>query len=116
MAPNIGLWVKMLGAGGLMVVGGPLLVQYVTPSEEELFKRYNPDLQKRSLENREQRQEEFNQFVAKLKDYSKSDKPIWVVAAEEDARLKKEREVQQRQSEAEAVRRRAEIKQQAGGS
>lgn len=44
------------------------------PSEEELFKKYNPDLQKKSLENRQQKQEEFDHFVNKLKEYSKSDK------------------------------------------
>lgn len=47
---------------------------YVQPTEEELFKRYNPDLQKKSLANREQRQKEFDVFVTKLKEQSKSDK------------------------------------------
>jgi hypothetical protein len=57
-----------------MAVGGPALVYYVTPSEEEIFKRYNPELQRRSLEGRVQRQEEFDHFVKHLKEYSKSDK------------------------------------------
>ena len=48
---------------------------WLTPTEEELFSRYNPELQRRSLENREQKQEEFDQFVRRLKEYSKSDKP-----------------------------------------
>jgi len=47
----------------------------VQPSEEELFLRYNPELQKRSLENRIGKQEDFDAFVGKLKEYSKSDKP-----------------------------------------
>lgn len=47
----------------------------MTPTEEELFKKYNPDLQKKSLANRDQTQHEFNEFVAKLKEYSQSDKP-----------------------------------------
>jgi hypothetical protein len=55
-------------------IGGPALVYYVSPSEEELFKRYNPDLQKKSLENRIGRQQEFDDFVVKLKEYSKSNK------------------------------------------
>lgn len=58
-----------------MCIGGPALIYYVTPTEEELFKRYNPDLQKRSLENRHQKQEDFDNFVSKLKEYSRSDKP-----------------------------------------
>ena len=40
-----------------------------------LLQRYNPDLQKRSLENRKERQEDFDKFVTNLKEYSKSDKP-----------------------------------------
>lgn len=52
-----------------------MLTAYVTPTEEELRSRYNPELLKRSLENREQKQQEFDDFVTKLKEYSKSDKP-----------------------------------------
>lgn len=100
-------WVKMLAgyvhraevncnqltniSGAAMCVGGPALVYYVMPTEEELFQvccsanvqqptahatqRYNPELQRRSLENRHQKQEDFDKFVTKLKEYSKSDKP-----------------------------------------
>lgn len=48
---------------------------WLMPTEEELFKRYNPELQKRSLERRAQTQAEFDEYVSKLKEYSKSDKP-----------------------------------------
>lgn len=61
-------------SGGAIVIGGPALTYYVTPTEEELFKKYNPDLQKKSLANREQKQKDFDDFVCKLKEYSKSDK------------------------------------------
>lgn len=37
--------------------------------------RYNPELQKRSLENRREKQQDFDNFVGKLKEYSKSDRP-----------------------------------------
>ncbi|KAI9682442.1 MAG: assembly factor cbp4 [Trizodia sp. TS-e1964] len=97
MHPKYKLWAKMFVAGTTMVIGGPALVMYVSPTEEELFKKYNPELQKRSLENREQKQQEFNEFVARLKEYSKSDKPIWVVAAEEEK--KRQRKEQQEQKE-----------------
>lgn len=40
-----------------------------------LDKKYNPELQKRSLENRQGRQEDFNNFVLELKEHSRSDKP-----------------------------------------
>jgi len=58
----------------LLSVGGPAFTFWLVPTEEELFKKYNPDLQKKSLENRQQKQEEFDYFVNKLKEYSKSDK------------------------------------------
>jgi len=62
-------------SGALCCIGGPALVYYVSPTEEELFLKYNPDLQKRSLENRIGKQQDFDDFVARLKEYSKSDKP-----------------------------------------
>lgn len=37
--------------------------------------RYNPELQRKSLENRKGKQEDFDNFVTNLKSYSKSDKP-----------------------------------------
>lgn len=64
-----------LCSGGAIIVGGPALTYWVSPTEEELFKKYNPDLQKKSLANRAERQKEFDDFVGKLKEYSKSDKP-----------------------------------------
>lgn len=79
---------------------------WVTPTEEELFKRYNPELQKRSLENRYQKQKDFDDFVNRLKEYSKSDRPIWEVQAEAEKLRKKaamlnpgEREAMMRESD-----------------
>lgn len=57
-----------------MCIGGPALIYYVMPTEEELFLKYNPELQKRSLERRQEKQEDFDQFVGRLKEYSKSEK------------------------------------------
>jgi hypothetical protein len=64
---------------------------YVTPSEGELFKRFSPDLQKRNLEARERRTAEYLDFAGKMREYSKSDKPIW--AAAEEAQKKKRAEI-----------------------
>ncbi|KAI1841390.1 hypothetical protein JX266_012401 [Neoarthrinium moseri] len=72
----------MLGTGAAVCVGGPAFVFWIQPTDEELFKRYNPELQKKSLEGRYERQKEFDDFVTQLKDYSKSDKPIWTVQEE----------------------------------
>ncbi|KAK3713815.1 Assembly factor cbp4 [Vermiconidia calcicola] len=97
-----------------MCIGGPALIYYVTPSEEELFLRYNPDLQRRSLENRQQKQEDFDNFVNRLKDYSKSDKPIWVEWEQQAAKKRQEgvqAELDRRKAaDAEAEARRQEIK------
>ncbi|KAI9795304.1 MAG: assembly factor cbp4 [Candelina submexicana] len=109
--PNYALWAKMLSAGAVMCIGGPALVYYVTPTEEELFKRYNPELQKRSLENRYQRQKDFDDFVTRLKEYSKSDKPIWVVAAEHEARTRSNTAEKQGADAAEIEKRKDEIRQ-----
>ncbi|KAF2404405.1 CBP4-domain-containing protein [Trichodelitschia bisporula] len=86
--PSLGTWAKMLVGGAAICIGGPAFVIWVSPTEEELVKKYNPDLQRRSRENREQRQQEFDDFVTRLKEYSKSDKPIWTVAAEAEAAAK----------------------------
>jgi hypothetical protein len=56
---------------------------WLTPTEEELRSRYNPELRKKSLENREERQQEFDDFVTRLKEYSKSDKPSECVLFED---------------------------------
>ncbi|MCJ1256045.1 assembly factor cbp4 [Lignoscripta atroalba] len=105
-----GLYLKMFAAGALLCVGGPALIWYVTPTEEELFKRYNPELQRRSLENREGRQQDFDNFVGKLKEYSRSNKPIWEAAAEDEARTRTNAAEEQRRKAAEIQKRRDEIK------
>lgn len=69
------MYIKMTAAFLSLSVGGPALIYWVSPTEEELFLRYNPELQKRSLENRIGKQQDFDDFVNKLKVYSKSDKP-----------------------------------------
>lgn len=56
-------------------MGGPALTMWLQPTDEELFKRYNPELQKKSLERRYERQKDFDDFVMRLREYSKSDKP-----------------------------------------
>jgi len=91
-------------------IGGPLIMYYVTPSEGELFKRFSPDLQKRNLEMRPERERHYKDFAGKMIEYSKSDKPIW--AAEEDARRKVREEIMSRESAERKVReeRAAEMK------
>lgn len=61
-------------SGILISIGGPAFVEYIRPSDEELRKRYNPDLQKRAAEQGSRREQEFDDYVTKLKEWSKSDK------------------------------------------
>jgi len=62
------------------------------------------------LENREQKQQEFDNFVNKLKEYSKSDKPIWAAAAEDEARMRANNVEEQRKIAEEIQKRRDEIR------
>ncbi|KAI9737946.1 MAG: assembly factor cbp4 [Cirrosporium novae-zelandiae] len=102
-------YLKMILGGTLLCVGGPVLVSYITPTEEELFQKYNPELQKKSLANREQRQQDFDDFATKLKEYSKSNKPIWTVAAEDQER---QRQLRAESAASEQAARTAEIEKQ----
>ncbi|OAL51149.1 hypothetical protein IQ07DRAFT_565495 [Pyrenochaeta sp. DS3sAY3a] len=90
--PPIKTYVKAIVGGSILCIGGPALVMWVTPSEEEIFKRYNPELQKKALATREQRQKDFESFVGQLKEASKSDKPIWIVQKEMEAKRQLEHE------------------------
>lgn len=102
-APRGPLYAKMAGIFTLCAVGGPLLMYALTPDPDELFKRFSPELQKHNLENRERRKAEYEDFRAKMIEYSKSDKPIWIAAqeAQEKARL----DIQERARLAEQDRR-----------
>jgi len=83
-------YVKMAAGAAACCIGGPALVYWVQPDPDELFKRYNPELQKKALSERDQRLREHTEFVEKLREYSKSDKPIWVIAAEEEKKKRAE--------------------------
>ncbi|KAL8807975.1 MAG: hypothetical protein Q9200_004474 [Gallowayella weberi] len=102
------MYIKMFAT-----VGGPTLLFYFQPTDEELFKRYNPELQRKSLEGRAAREQEFEAFVTKLKEWSKSDKHIWVAAAEDEARTKAAAAEEKKRLAAEIQKRREEIKKQA---
>ncbi|KAJ0123133.1 hypothetical protein N8I77_010206 [Diaporthe amygdali] len=111
---NWGMWAKMILGGGAIIVGGPAFTYWVSPTEEELFKKYNPDLQKKSLANRAERQREFDDFVGKLKEYSKSDKPIWVVQAEAAEQERQMRRLQAKKSAEEERLRREALRKEVG--
>ncbi|KAI1176502.1 CBP4-domain-containing protein [Nemania sp. FL0916] len=118
---RLGTWLKMAAVGIAVCVGGPAFVVWVQPTEEELFKRYNPELQKRSLERRYERQKEFDDFVTQLKEHSKSDKPIWTVQEEAIRKQREEslrqdfRNAEEQKAKQEAMRREAGLGKSAGG-
>ncbi|XWX02097.1 hypothetical protein V2A60_010129 [Cordyceps javanica] len=117
---NWGLWAKVIIAArttnrGIGVsVGGPALTYWVVPTEEELRSRYNPDLLRKSIEGRADREAEFNEFVTKLKQYSKSDKPIWAVIKEEEENQKRQEIKSTRELAREAEARREAMRKEAG--
>ncbi|KAH9865053.1 assembly factor cbp4 [Plenodomus lingam] len=112
--PSTRAYIKAISAGAVLCIGGPALVMWVTPTEEEIFKRYSPELQKKALAGREQRQKDFDAFVGQLKEASKSDKPIWTAQKEMDAkRSAEEQEARRQERDAyaeESRKRQAEIR------
>ncbi|KAF4124606.1 CBP4 [Geosmithia morbida] len=111
---NWNLWGKVIAAGLVAGIGGPMFTSWVTPTEDEIRAKYNPDLRRRSLEGRAAREQEFDEFVTKLKEYSKSDKPIWVVAKEDRERQQKKAIEDAKTRDIEAAARREEMRRQAG--
>ncbi|EAT84913.2 assembly factor CBP4 [Parastagonospora nodorum] len=112
--PSMGTYIKAISGGAILCIGGPALVMWVTPTEEEIFKRYSPELQKKALARREQTQQDFDNFTTQLKELSKSEKPIWIAQKEADSH-RSETEAQAKRDErdayaAESRRRQAEIR------
>ncbi|KAJ5683591.1 Assembly factor cbp4 [Penicillium macrosclerotiorum] len=105
-----GLWAKVIVGGIIISAGGPALVQYMRPTDEELVKRYNPDLQKRSAEQGDRKAQEFDDYVQKLKEWSKSDKSIWFAAQEEQDKKRAQMEAQRAQAKEESRIQREEMR------
>lgn len=98
-----GMYAKMAAVLVLGAIGGPAIMYLVTPEEGELFKRFSPDLQKRNIEMRGEREKNYLELASKMKEYSKSDKPIWIVEQEAAERARSEilrREAQEREEKA----------------
>ncbi|KAF3910097.1 hypothetical protein AA313_de0202959 [Arthrobotrys entomopaga] len=99
----------MAVASAVLVIGGPALVMYVSPTEEEIFSRYSPELQRKAIAERPRRMKEYQEFLDQLKEYSKSDKPIWVLMEEEAKRKRKDAIRLDRQKKKEEADRRASM-------
>ncbi|KAI9809305.1 MAG: hypothetical protein M1825_002596 [Sarcosagium campestre] len=115
----------MGAAGAAIMIGGPALVMYVSPTEEELLAvslshrnepKFTPERRQRVLESKEKNQQEFNEFVGKLKEYSKSNKPIWVLQQQEEKRLRLQAEAEQKRIKEELLARKAMMKSESVGA
>ena len=83
---------------------------YLMPDPDALFKSFSPELQKHNLENRERRQAEYEDFRTKMIEYSKSDKPIWVAAQEDQERVRRQIQQRAREEQSERARVQAEMR------
>ncbi|KAL3473516.1 assembly factor cbp4 [Aspergillus californicus] len=110
MSSQTGTWLKMLGVGIVLIVGGPALVTKIRPTDEELVQRYNPELRKRSLEEGDKRAQEFDEYVTRLKQWSKSDKSIWFAAKEMEEKQRAEQDTQRNQAKDDAKIQREEMR------
>lgn len=90
-------WCKILAAPDLCLTRP---ADSITPSEEEIFQKFNPELQARNLALRDERRKNQQAFLDQLKEYSKSDKNMWV--AEKEAQAKAREELVRREAEEKA--------------
>jgi hypothetical protein len=93
------MYVKMGLTFSVFAIGGPAAMYYLTPGPDELFQKFSPELQASNLANRDRRQRDYEDFVSKLKEYSKSDKHIWEAAAEAQEKARRDIELRARQEE-----------------
>ncbi|OAA72219.1 CBP4-like protein [Cordyceps fumosorosea ARSEF 2679] len=103
---NWGLWTKVIVAGIAVSVGGPALTYWVVPTEEELRSRYNPDLLRKSIEGRAEREAEFNEMAV--------GGAVWTVIKEEEENQKRQEAKSTRDLAREAEARREEMRKEAG--
>ena len=54
------------------------VMKLTVPKEGELFEKFNPELQKRNLEMRDERTRNYQEYLDQLQRYSKSDKPSMI--------------------------------------
>ncbi|KAJ5203770.1 uncharacterized protein N7498_004649 [Penicillium cinerascens] len=105
-----GIWFKTAVGGLALCVGGPAMVQWLRPSDEELVKQYSPELKKRSAEQGNSKEQEFDDYVKKLKEWSKSDKSIWFAAKEEQDAKQAQIDAQRRRTKEETRVQREEMR------
>lgn len=60
--------------GAVFAVGGPWVTQKLMVSEEEALSRFTPEEQKKILQKKREKEQEFEAFVTKLKEQTKSSK------------------------------------------
>ena len=78
------------------------------PSGDELVERFNPELKARHFANKERRLKEMELNSERMKEWSRSDKPIWMVQKEVEERELEQRREEKRRWKREAEGRKAE--------
>ena len=53
-------------------MGGPYLTQFLMVSEEDALKKYTPEERQKIMENKREKDAEFEVFINRLKEQSKS--------------------------------------------
>ncbi|OJD09461.1 assembly factor CBP4, partial [Emergomyces pasteurianus Ep9510] len=84
--------------------------EYKTLIERITIQKFNPELQKRNLETRDQRQKDFNTFVTQLKTHAKSDKSIWHSIKQSETTNQKQVDMRRKAELEEAERQKEQIR------
>ncbi|KAL9624685.1 MAG: hypothetical protein Q9160_001039 [Pyrenula sp. 1 TL-2023] len=62
------------------------VMELTVPKDGEVFKEFSPELQKKNLELRDERERDYQEFLDELKKHSKSEKPSMTTAMERRSR------------------------------
>lgn len=70
-------WLRVYIAGGCIIGTGALLFKYTTPSDEELYQRFSPEIKAESDAKRDFRQRELKELMRIALKTAALDDPIW---------------------------------------
>jgi len=107
-------WAKVAAAMGAIGVAAPALLWKALPTGEDFKAKYPEDYQPEVVRERQKNVQAMEEYLTKLKEYSKDSRNIWIVMKEEEEKARRQyaRADAQRQKVAaeELAARRAEIR------